>query len=63
MEAHAEIVDQAGIVVEVTEIVDQEEKEAAVESGTQPFVNSVALEANLLVMRTTEDPNPLILVH
>jgi hypothetical protein len=50
MEAHAEI-------------VDQEEKEAAVESGTQPFVNSVALEANLLVMRTTEDPNPLILVQ
>jgi hypothetical protein len=68
-EAHAESVDQeemtdqAGIVVEVTESVDQEEKEAVAKSGTQPFVNSVALEVNHLVMRTTEDPNPLILVH
>ena len=60
---HAESVDQAGIVVEVTESVDQEEKEAAAKSETQPFVNSVALEVNHLVMRTTEDPNPLILVH
>ena len=62
-EAHAESVDQAGIVVEVTESVDQEEKEAVAKSETQPFVNSVALEVNHLVMRTTEDPNPLILVH
>jgi GTPase involved in cell partitioning and DNA repair len=62
-EAHAESVDQAGIVVEVTESVDQEEKEAAAKSETQPFVNSAALEVNHLVMRTTEDPNPLILVH
>lgn len=60
---HAESVDQAGIVVEVTESVDQEEKEAVAKSETQPFVNSVALEVNHLVMRTTEDPNPLILVH
>ena len=60
---HAERVDQAGIVVEVTESVDQEEKEAVAKSETQPFVNSVALGVNHLVMRTTEDPNPLILVH
>ena len=60
---HAESVDQAKIVVEVTESVDQEEKEVVAKSETQPFVNSVALEVNHLVMRTTEDPNPLILVH
>ena len=60
---HAESVDQAGIVVEVTESVDQEEKEAVAKSETKPFVNSVAPEVNHLVMRTTEDPNPLILVH
>ena len=62
-EVHEENADQAGIVVEVTESVDQEEKEAVAKSETQPFVNSVALEVNHLVMRTTEDPNPLILVH
>jgi hypothetical protein len=69
MEAHAEsadqeeMTDQAGIVVEATESVDQEGKEAVAKSETQPFVNFVALEVNHLVMRTTEDPNPLILVQ
>ena len=58
-----EMTDQAEIVVEVTESVDQEETEAVAKSETQPFVNSVALEVNHLVMRTTEDLNPLILVH
>ncbi len=63
MEAHAESVGQVEIVVEATETVDQEEKEVGAESETQPFANSVVLEANHQVMLTTEDHNPLIPVH
>ena len=60
---HAESVGQVEIVVEATETVDQEEKEVGAESETQPFANSVVLEANHQVMLTTEDHNPLIPVH
>ena len=63
MEAHEESVGQVEIVVEAIETVDQEETEVAAQSETQPFANSVVLEANHQVMLTTEDHNPLIPVH
>jgi hypothetical protein len=63
MEAHEESVGQVEIVVEATETVDQEETGVAAQSETQPFANSVVLEANHQVMLTTEDHNLLIPVH
>ena len=63
MEAHAENVGQEEMTARVEIIAETTGVADNAESVIQPFVNSVAPEANHQAMRTTEAPSPLTLAH